>query len=243
MKRAFSLGLVLALLAGVTVTAGAQEIKDILNKMIEAQGGRAALAGVRTSTASGTLDLVQMGLSGSLTLSQKEPDKMRLDIGLAGMVITLATDGARAWMTDPQTGTSQEMPEALAKDMKRQAMGSDAMLNPAKAGIAYAVLGKDKIEGRDCWVVEQAFADGLKAKLTIDAASGLVLRSKTQSQDPMSGADIDVETVFEDYRETGGITTAHKMTVFQNGAEYLRMTLSRIEYNEALDDDFFRLVK
>jgi outer membrane lipoprotein-sorting protein len=242
-KRSISLGLTLALLAGWTATAGAQEVKNILAKMIEAQGGRKALESVRTSTAFGTLELVQMGLPGSITISQKEPDKMRIDIDLAGLVIIQAFDGAQAWMTDPQSGTSQEMPEALGKNMKRQAMGSDALLNPKKAGIAYTAMGKETIGDKDCYVLEQAFADGLKATLYIDASSGLVLRSKAKSQDPMSGADIDEETVFEDFRKVGGTVAAYKMVVFQNGAEYLRMTISKIEPNAALDDAFFKMVR
>jgi outer membrane lipoprotein-sorting protein len=243
MKRWIYPGLFFALLAGLAAAAGAQEAKDVLAKMIESQGGRKALESVRTSTAAGTMELVQMGLSGSVTMYQKEPDKMRIDIELMGMVITQAFDGSQAWMTDPQSGTSQEMPETLGRNMKRQAAGSDSLLNPEKAGITYTLRGKEKIGDKDCYVLEQSFSDGAQATLLIDASSGLLLRSRAKSQDPVSGGDVDTETVFEDYRKVGESLAAHKMTVFQGGAEYMRMVFSKIEYNAALDDAFFKMIK
>ena len=60
MKRAICLGLVLVLISGLAATAGAQEVKDVLAKMIDAQGGRKALESVRTSIASGSMEMVQM---------------------------------------------------------------------------------------------------------------------------------------------------------------------------------------
>ncbi|MCX6561429.1 MAG: DUF620 domain-containing protein [Candidatus Aminicenantes bacterium] len=243
MKRAISLGVALVLFSGLAATAGAQEAKDILAKMIEAQGGRKALESVRTSTASGSMELVQMGMSGGVTMYQKEPDKLRIDIELMGLIITQATDGAQAWMTDPQSGTTQEMPEAMGKSLKRQAIGSDALLAPEKIGLVYAAKGREKVGNKDCYVLEQAFADGTTATLFVDAATGLLLKSKAKAQDPMTGGDVETETLYEDYRKVGETTAFFKMTTFQNGAEYVRLTFSKIEYNAPLEDVFFKMAK
>jgi len=242
MKKIPSLGLSLALTAALAVPAGAQEVQDILAKMIEAQGGRKALESVLTTTAAGTVELVRMGMSGGITMSQKEPDKLRIDIELMGLVITQGCDGIQAWMTDPQTGASQEMPETLGRSMRRQAVGSEALLAPEKAGITYTIKGPEKVGDKDCHVLEQAFADGARVVLLIDASSGLLLRSRA-SQDPVSGGDVDTETIFEDYRRAGPTMAAHKVTVFQGGIESMRMIFRRIETNAPLDDAFFKMVR
>jgi outer membrane lipoprotein-sorting protein len=243
MKIATRLAAAVALLAGWAAFAGAQDASVILAKMIEAQGGRRALEAVRTSTAAGTMDMVPLGLSGGLTLFQKEPDKLRIDITMMGLVITQAFDGEKAWMTDPQSGTTQEMPEAMTRSLKRQALGSDSLLNPERVGIAYQAKGGEKVGNKDCLVLEQTFADGTKAMLYVDASTHLLLKSKAKGQDPMSGADVDTETVYSDYRKVGETTAAFKMTTFQNGAEYVRMNFSKIEYNVPMEDAFFKLAK
>lgn len=223
--------------------AGAQDASDILAKMIEAQGGRKALAYVRTSIATGSMEMVQMGLSGGLTLYQKEPDKLRIDIEVMGLIITQAYDGEKGWMTDPQSGTTQEMPEVMTRNLKRQALGSGSLLDPEKAGISYSAKGRAKVGDKDCFVLEQSFADGTKATLYIDAASCLLLKSKAMAQDPVSGADVDTETLYSDYRKVGDTLAAFQLTTFQNGAEFVRMSFSKIEPNASLEDAFFRLVK
>jgi len=34
---------------------------------------------------------------------------------------------------------------------------------------------------------------------------------------------------------------AHKLTVFQNGAEFVRMTFAGVVFNKGVDDDAFRM--
>jgi outer membrane lipoprotein-sorting protein len=100
----------LFLLTSLSSPGLAQSAKDILDKMIEAQGGKANLAKIEDTTMSGTLEMVSMGLNGSLTFFQKEPNKMRMDMEFMGMVMTQAYDGEIAWGVDPNTGSVQEMP-------------------------------------------------------------------------------------------------------------------------------------
>ncbi len=241
MKRHLAIGLVLVLLAGAAMTAEAQEAKDILARMIEAQGGRATLAAIQDSTTSGALEMVAMGMSGSATIYQKEPSKMRVDIEIAGMMITQAFDGEKAWMTNPQTGTTEEMPEALAQETKRQALGVDATLHPEKYGITFVLKGKQKDGDKEYWVLEQTFSDGKTATLWVDPETYLLAKTRTKTQDVMGGGEVEADTVFGDYRKSGDITAAYKMTTYQSGAEVMRMVFSKIEYNTKLDDAFFKM--
>lgn len=243
MKKFPTLALLLSLGTILTMPSFAQDAKDILAKMIDAQGGRKTLETLQDTTISGSIEMVQMGLSGSLTMYQKEPDKMRIDIEIMGLIITQAFDGEKAWMTDPQSGATQEMPEALGRDMKRQALGNDATLNPDKYGITYVFRGREKVGDKDCFILEQTFKDGKTATLFIDAASGLLLKTKARSQDPMGGGEVDTETMFDDYRKVGDTTVAHRMVSFQNGAEQMRMTFSKIVYNTKIEDAFFKMAK
>jgi len=93
MRKMVTIGLAGILLAGTAALAQAQTAKDILDKMIEAQGGRKALEAIKDTTTVGGMEMVQMGMNGSITMYQKEPNKMRMDIEVMGMIITRAFDG------------------------------------------------------------------------------------------------------------------------------------------------------
>jgi outer membrane lipoprotein-sorting protein len=90
----------------VSIEAYSQTADEILEKMIEAQGGKKALEAIKSTTLSGSMQIIQMNITGSLTMSQKEPNKVRVDVEMMGMTFTQAYDGTTAWSTNPQTGAS-----------------------------------------------------------------------------------------------------------------------------------------
>ncbi|MFQ6038029.1 MAG: outer membrane lipoprotein carrier protein LolA [Candidatus Aminicenantales bacterium] len=216
-----------------------QSAKDILDKMIDAQGGRDALAKVKDMTITGTMEMVQMGLSGSLTLYQKEPNKLRIDAEFMGMVITQAYDGENAWWVNPQTGTAEDMPEQMAADIRRQALGNDSLLHPEKYGITFTYKGKETLEDKEYHVLEQAFADGFKAALYVDPQTYLVYKTKARTTNQM-GVEVDAETFMSDYKKVDGLMMAHSMRVLQDGEEAMTMTFTDVTINTGLEDSFFK---
>ncbi|HOI44167.1 MAG TPA: hypothetical protein PLX50_00990 [Candidatus Aminicenantes bacterium] len=239
MKR-HSLGIFAAvlLLTGLAPADFAQTTEEILGKMVDALGGAEALAAIHDATVSSSIELIQMGLSGNMTMYKKEPDKIRMDIEVMGMTISQGYDGAKAWMTNPQTGATEEMPEKYAAYFKRQAMGNDSILHPEKYGISYAFKGKEKIDGKDYLVLEQGFSDGHVSSLYLDAATYLLYKSKSLTLN-QAGNEVPAETFASDYRKAGDMNVAHAMTVLENGAESMKITVLSVVYNSGLEDSRF----
>jgi outer membrane lipoprotein-sorting protein len=244
MKKAIILSLAGSILFGAAAAAvQAQTAKDLLDKMIQAQGGRAALAAVKETVVSGTIDMVTLGMNGGLTMTMKEPDKMRLDIEIMGMLLTQAYDGEKAWMINsPTGGAAQEMDAKQSADFRRQALGNESFLNPEKFGITYALKGKEKINDKDYLVLEQAYQDGEKVTLYVDPDTYLPFKSRGKSTD-QNGAEIESETFMTDYRMEGGLMVAHAMSVYQSGAEFMRMSFTKVAYNTGVPDAFFKMSK
>jgi len=46
-----------------------------------------------------------------------------------------------------------------------------------------------------------------------------------------------------DYRKEGDAMVAHTMTILQDGAEFARMTITKITYNSGLEDSLFQMGK
>ena len=216
------------------------EAKKIIEKLIEAQGGRDALSKIRDMTSTGDIELIQFGMSGSVTMYQKEPDKMRMDMEIMGMVITQAYDGETAWMTNPQTGTNEEMPEELAADTRRQSLGNDAILNPEKLGITYTFEGKETIEGTEYLILKQVFSDGKFSHMYIDPNTYLVYKTKETTMNQM-GVEVEAESFLSDYKEFQGTKVPYTITVYQDGEEFIIITLSDMKYNTGLKDSLFKM--
>jgi outer membrane lipoprotein-sorting protein len=240
MKKMMIICILGIFLVSVTATPGySQTAKEIIQKMIEATGGRKALESIDDSTVTGTMELIQQGLSGELTIYKKEPDKMRLDIEIMGMLITQAYDGNMAWWVNPQTGATEEMPANEAASMKRDALPRDAAFNPEKYGITITSKGKEALEGKDHYVLEQTYADGFKVTLYVDSATYLLTKSKGTFSSEMGEADF--EQFASDYKEVHGVMIAHKITTYMNGAEARILTITDVQYNTGLEDSMFKM--
>jgi len=240
MKKIFSLCLLGVFLFGLVVSPGfGQKASDILEKMIEASGGRKLLASIKDTTMTGTLEIAMAGMSGSLTMYQKEPNMIRIDMEIMGMVFTQAYDGEIAWGTNPQTGAVEEMPADQAENILRQAYGNDILLNPDKHGITYTLKESENIEGKDYYVLEQSFPDGYTLTMYIDSKSYLLY--KTVSIENQMGVEAEAETFLSDWRKVEGQMVPFSMNVFYDGEEAVAMTFTEVKFNTGLENSFFKM--
>ena len=216
----------------------AQKATDILGKMIEAQGGRKLLGNIKDTTLVGSMEIAMAGMSGTLTMYHKEPNKMRMEFEMMGMVITMAFDGESAWWTNPQTGATEEMPTDQAEGIVRQAWGNDILLNPDKHGVTYELKGKETLEGKEYYVLEQGFPDGWKMKFYLDAQT--YLPYKTVSKSMQMGVEVEAEAFLSDWKKVDGVMTAHTIKTYQSGEEVMSMSFTEVKYNTGIEDSLFK---
>ncbi len=244
------LGLILmATMAGVAgyarqapAAAVNKDAMAIVDKLITAIGGRKALESIKDTTMSGTMEIIPFGITAPMTLYVKEPNKVRADITIAetNMTIIQAFDGQKGWYTNPQSGATEEMPDFMAKEFSRQAGATEALLNPQKNGVAYALKPKAAIEGKDYVVLEQTLADGHKTTFFLDPQTYLPYKTAERALD-QSGAEVDTETYPSNYQKVGGTVVPYSIRVVQNGADAQRITITAVTNNTNLDDAFFVL--
>ncbi len=251
MKRLIITGItglfLLSLIAAPVLELNAQEKKsdpkalEILERMIKAMGGRKTLEAVEDTTASGSMELIQMGMEGSVTVYTKRPNMMRMDIEVMGMTITQAYDGNVAWGVNPQTGSVEEMPEQQKEQFSREALGDAVYLHPDKHGIVFTYKGAEKIEDVEHHVLVMTYADGYETTLFIDGKTDLIYKALAVAPNMMTGMDSDVETIFSDYKELDGTMVAFSFTQYMDGEEFMVLTMDEIEYNTGLEDSLFKM--
>ena len=243
MNKKITAALIAIFAVGLTTApAWAQEASDVLAKMIEATGGRKALAAIKDSTITGEFDMVQMGMSGTVTIYQKEPNKTRQDMEVMGMMITQAFDGEVAWFTNPQTGAVEELTGSALEYSKKGAveMGNEVLLNPEKFGVTYTLKGKETIEGKEYFVLERMFESGATTTMWVDTGNYLVYKQNQITTDGMGG-EIEQELIFSDYQKVDGILYPMTLTIYQGGEEFLNITMTELTFNSGLEDSFFKI--
>jgi outer membrane lipoprotein-sorting protein len=181
-----------------------------------------------------------MGMSASMTIYHKEPNKFRQDMEVMGMLMTNAFDGEVGWIIDPQTGTVQDMTGAQLEESKKGAFefGNSAILNPEKYGITFTFKGKETVEGKEYLVLVETFPNDEINTLFIDPDTYMLHRMKQKGTDMMGGV-VDQELFFEDYRKVNGVMYSHSMTIMQAGEEFGVFTLIDVKFNSGLEDSLF----
>jgi outer membrane lipoprotein-sorting protein len=218
-----------------------QETKAILDKMIEATGGRKALEAIKDTSLSGSMELTQMGISGVVTFYHKEPNMLRSDIEVMGYVFSSSFDGEVAWMVNPETGAVEDLPADAHELAENEAMGFGFswLLSPEKYGIAVADKGKETIEGKEYIVLEQTYKNGRVSTYYIDSGTYLTYKMVNTTMNQM-GFEVEQETVMQDYKKANGINFAHTIVIYQDGEEFGSMIVEELKFNTGLEDSLFK---
>jgi outer membrane lipoprotein-sorting protein len=241
MKKILSIGVLGLFCLSLLASSGlSQDIKEIRAKMVEASGGTKIYETIEDLTITGTLDLTMQGLSGSLTIYKKEPDKRRTDIEIMGMLITQAYDGEIAWFTNPQTGATEELSGDQAAQLKRQAMPTLAAVYPEKYGISWEYKSKETIEGKEYLVLNSTYPDGFKVTVYVDPETYLSYKTISVTTGQM-GTEVEVEQYSADYKNMGGMVFPSVITSYQDGEEYSVITIDNVEVNKGLEDSMFKM--
>jgi outer membrane lipoprotein-sorting protein len=240
MKRSFSLCFLAFFLLGLMTSPGfSQKVADILEKMVEAQGGRKVLENIKDVTLSGAVEA--MGVSLTMTLYRKEPNKMRWDMEGPGMRMTYAFDGEIAWQVGMGSQNPSEETGKDAADAKIEAQGYAAILHPEKYGITYVLKGKEKIEGKDYFVLEQTVPGGTPTTQYVDPETYLIYKTVTTSINA-TGVAAKEETFMSDYKKVDGVMIAHSLTGHVGG-ETMKLTFTKVSFNMGLEDSLFKMKK
>ncbi len=241
MKKAITITFLLFFMLTFTALS-AQSADEIVQKMIDAQGGKKVYESIKDMTVKGTLEIIQQGLDAEITVYKKEPDKRREDIEVMGMLITSAYDGKMAWGTNQQTMVIEEFTGEQAVNSKREAMPIIAPLYPEKFGITHSLEGKETIEGKEYWVLEREYPDDFKITMYVDTTTFLPYKTVATIVDAL-GAEHEVEQFQSDYKTVNGLVMAHSMSQVVDGIEAVALTVTEVTFNTGLEDSLFVMEK
>lgn len=234
------LGLVAAALAlGVTglvsraaVAADAPTPKEIVAKYIEATGGEAKWKALKSRSAKGSLNVVAMGMTGSLTqYVQGENAKMIMALDGFGEFLNGMKDG-KVWSSNMMQGDT--LVEGAEAEAAKQQFDLQQWLHWEKYYPTAETVGEEAVGDKTAYKVVFTPAEGEAVTHWFDKESGLLI----QTFGPGMGGP--ATTTYKDYKEVNGLTVAFAQAM-EGANGPIEMTFETIEFNADIDPANFEV--
>jgi outer membrane lipoprotein-sorting protein len=223
--------------------AQAQTADELIEKNLQATGGRQKLEAVKSVRMTGKMLVPQgQGLEIPITMEYKEPDKLRTEATVQGMTAIQALNGKEGWMVNPFMGKKD--PEKMsADDVKRtedQLDSFDLLSKYKEKGHTIEYVGKEDIEGTPAYKLKLTKKNGDVSYLYLDAESSLLV--KITGKTKMQGQELESDTALGDYKAVDGVLYPFSIESQAKGMPgKMVMTFSKIEVNPTLDDSRFAM--
>ncbi len=208
-------------------------VEQVLNKYIEAAGGKENMLKVKDKTTKLTGTVQGMNLT--ITISQKEPNKLYQFIDAGVFQQKTIFDGERG--RSEQMGQVQELTGEQIEEMKLQ--GSiHTILKYDELGIKNELVGLESVNGKDAYKVAMTTPSGKKSTYYYSVESGLLVRTISTANTPQGS--FNQTTDMDDYRDVQGVKYPFKLTQ-SFGPQTIDLVVSSIEINSGLSDSLFEI--
>jgi hypothetical protein len=218
--------------------ASAQSADELIEKNLQARGGREKLKSVQSLRMSGKMMMGEM--EAPFILEQKRPNSVRMEFTVQGMTGVQAYDGATGWAVMPFMGKKdpEKMSAEDLKDIEDQADMDGPLVDYKDKGHQVEYLGKKDIEGTPVHALKVSKKNGDVVTLYLDADAFLEIKAEGKSQ--RRGQEMEMEIAFGDYKEVGGILFAHSLDIKPKGAPAgQHLVIDKIELNPELASERF----
>jgi hypothetical protein len=233
----------LVAISSLAGSAPAQSLEEVMARAIQARGGVEKLRALQAVRMTGKMTIASQANAPvtQITMEMKRPRRSRFEFKLQGVTGVQAYDGREAWGIPPMTGARPErLPEEMAGELVNQSDIEGPLVDHKAKGHKVALVGREKLDGKDAWRLRLTFKSGDVQDVLLDAASYLELR--TERRRVVRGTEIELESRFGDYREVGGLMWPHTIEVGPKGRpEKQLVTFEKIEVDPEIDDARFRM--
>ena len=209
----------------------------ILDKYVEATGGKAAHEKLHNRVVKGTFEMPAMGMKAAMTGYSAEPNKsyFLMESDALGK-IEEGTNGDVAWATAPMTGPRCKEGADKARALRDADLHAD--VNWRKHFKEAKCVGVEDIDGRPCYKVVMTPSEGEPLTCYYDKQSHLLSKVDVTFEGPMGKMPIEVFST--DYKKVDGILMSHTTRVKVMGQERV-LKIESIQHNVDIPADRFKL--
>jgi len=200
MKNLILLGLVILGLVCVQFAQG-QTMEDIINKHVEAMGGRQKIITLSSALMTGTFTAMGATSPINITTTKKHMIGSRIDIEADGKNNFQVITPKNGWIFTPVQGDKE--PRPLVEDQFKvgqvQLDLHGPFINYREKGIKIEMAGKDSVNGELCYKLKVTSPNSNVTVYFINTRSSFIVKTSTKMF--QFGALEDVETTYGNYKQ------------------------------------------
>jgi len=217
---------------------GLPSVAEVVDRYVEAIGGRAAVEGHSSLHSTGVVEVLGQGLVGEMEVYMAAPDKMlqMLSFADAGFETRLGYDGEVAWSIDTMMGERLLQGGELDQLVSESDFYSD-LHNPENFE-SMETVELVEFDGRPAHKVRLVHTSGQERFEYFDVETGLMSGVEGE-QDTVMGK-INVVTYLRDYQDFNGILRPATMLQEMGSGQALQLTIQTVEY-DGVDPSVFEL--
>ena len=208
-------------------TTALPSARTIIDRHVEAIGGRKAVLAHTSSHATGTMSIPSAGMTGTLDVYSAKPDKTVVRITLGGIgEIAEGFDGTTAWSIQPMTGPAL----AQGKELEEKKFDADfysELHDPARY-TSMKTVEKTTFEGRPAYKISLVRKNGGEDFEFYDVETGL--KAGTTATRDMPMGSVTVTQIQADYKKFGDMLLPTTLKQTAMGATQV-LTFTSVEFD------------
>ncbi len=209
--------------------------QDVLDRYIEVTGGKANYEKLKSMVITGDI-IVEPNTKLRLKSWHEAPERMYILLDSVQVGLTQqGYDKGVAWDRSPTSGP--RIRTGAEKELSIRQAQFNPELRWREIYKEATTVGLEVIEGKQAYRIELIPKSGRAEHQFYDKDSGFLLKT-TSSVENQKGSDEPLEQYYGDYKETDGITAAHRISQIR-GAEKSTILIEKIEYNAKIAADRF----
>ncbi len=207
--------------------------REVIENYVKAIGGKEKLLAIKDKTTK--MSGMIQGMNIKITHIQKAPDKLYMftDAGVFQQTVVFNKDKGYS----EAMGQRKNLDEDKLRAMKMQA-DPQAILHLDKLGIKTELVGIEKVNGEDAYVLSLETPWGSKITEYYSVKTGLLLRQIIPVNTPQGS--FTQTTDYSDYREVKGLKFPFMITQ-QMGPQSFELKVDSVEINTGVSDDLFKV--
>jgi hypothetical protein len=216
----------------------AQTADEIVNKYIDATGGKDKWEQVKTVIVNNTTQV--MNNEGPSTTQIINGKAFRLDYEISGQKSTQVFTDKGGWQINPFMGatTAQPLPDEVYKQSKGQLYFTGPLYNYAARGNKVELLGKDG----NSYKLKITNADSVETMAYVDATTYYL--TKITRQASMMGQNLELTVSFSNFKKTDlGVIIPFTTEINYGGQFVITNNINKIEFNKTIDPAIFEMPK
>ncbi len=207
--------------------------EKVIEKSLEATGGRSKLEAIYDVTTTMTMEVQGMKIDAKMI--RKTPDKFIMSMKMGDMLINkILFDGESGRTSGMQGENTLE-----GKELENLKMQADFMPELDYSGNGYSIklLSLEKIDDTDAYKIEITDPSGQTSYAWFNGISGLKIKEEKTEETPEG--PIVQATTFSEYQDVEGVLYPHKMTIVA-GPQIISATVESAKINTGIEDSVFK---